>query len=74
MPYERVLKAIYSYEPVEEEELGFDEDDLICILSEKDEGWFEGQLLTGSSSNGGADDKVIGLVPANYLEPVLIVI
>ena len=64
MPYSRVVRAVYNYGAAAEDELSFDEDDLICIFGDKDESWLDGRLLTG--------DKC-GLVPANYVEPVEVI-
>lgn len=72
MPYHRVVRAAYSYEAVDGEELSFGEDELLCILDNKDETRDESWLLARPLQTRG-DATLCGMVPANYLEPVLIV-
>lgn len=65
MPYERVVRAIYTYGASAPDELSFDEDDLLWVGDEQqredDDSWLTGGTIAG--------DKT-GLIPANYVEPV----
>lgn len=67
MPYGEVLKALYTYEAAAEDEMSFNEDELLCIIKdgaiEHDENWL---LACSLKSETGQT----GLVPANYVEPV----
>lgn len=66
MPYQTVVKALYSYEATDEDELSFVEDELLCILpaeGDRDDSWLLAMPLQRS--------EVSGLIPANYIEPVL---
>lgn len=65
MPFKQVLKALYSYEPEGDDELAFAEDDLLCIIDQKEEDdeWLVARLLK-------SEDGQTGLIPANYVEPV----
>lgn len=65
MPYINVVKALYSYEAADSDELSFSEDELLCILpggGDRDDSWLLAMPLKRS--------EVSGLVPANYVEPV----
>lgn len=59
MPLERVVKALYEYEAVEEDELTFNEDDLLAVTSTDNEEWLLATKL---------DDGSSGLIPINYVE------
>jgi hypothetical protein len=63
MPYDNVVKALYSYEAADSEELSFCEDELLCLLPGGPESWHLAHPLR-------AADR-LGLIPANYVEPVL---
>lgn len=52
------VRVIWDYEAREENELSLCKDEIICILSKDDEGWW-----TGQNENGD-----VGLFPANYTE------
>lgn len=63
MPYESVVKALYSYEAADNEEIGFEEDELLCIVpGETADNWYLAHRIRESEH--------VGLVPANYVEPV----
>lgn len=62
MPYESVVKALYSYEAADSEELSFTEDELLCILPGGPDSWYLAHSLRDA-------DKA-GLIPANYVEPL----
>lgn len=51
------VRAIYDYEASDEDELGFQEGDIIKLLARHDSGWWTGEL------NG-----ITGLFPANHVE------
>ena len=64
MPYANVVRALYSYEAAAEDEMSFAEDELLCVVGEKDiwdSSWFAACSLSGERQ---------GLVPANYVEQV----
>lgn len=51
---------MYDYSGEQADELTFVEDDLIDVIKENDDGWYEGYLLDGRH----------GLFPGNYVEDV----
>ncbi|XP_071788841.1 abl interactor 2-like [Asterias amurensis] len=57
--YLEKVVAIYDYQQTREDELTFQEDDIIYVLKKNPDGWFEGVY------NG-----VTGLFPGNYVEAV----
>ena len=59
MPLERVVKALYEYEATEEDELTFNEDDLLAVTNTDNEEWLLATRL---------DDGTSGLIPINYIE------
>ena len=59
MPLERVVKALYEYEATDEDELAFDEDDLLAVTNTDNDEWLQATRL---------DDGSSGLIPINYVE------
>lgn len=65
MPLDGIVRALYAYEATDVDELSFDEDELLCIIKDKDhtdDSWLHAKSLSGDKD---------GLVPANYVEPVI---
>lgn len=63
MPLERVVRAVYAYDAVEEDELSFAEEDLLAVMPTDNDEWLMASKLDESSASG--------LVPINYIEDVL---
>jgi len=61
-PEGRVYKAIYEYTAADDDEIGFEEGDLIINCEPIDEGW-----MSGMHKKSGQ----VGMLPANYVELVL---
>jgi hypothetical protein len=55
---ERVI-ALYQYVAQNEDELSFDKDDIIVVVSKDEPSWWKGEM------NG-----VTGLFPSNYVGPL----
>ncbi|CAG8532527.1 1432_t:CDS:2 [Rhizophagus irregularis] len=54
-----VLKALWDYEAVSEEELSFKEDDILNLYEEDEDGWYLVKF-----------NNVFGMIPPNYVEKV----
>lgn len=50
-------RALYSYQPVEESEIGFNESDVLSVIEDYNDGWWRAYTETAT-----------GRVPANYFE------
>jgi len=61
-PEGRVYKAIYDYQAQDDDEIGFEEGDLIINCEPIDEGWMQGMHKKSGQ---------VGMLPANYVELVL---
>ncbi|RPA83678.1 hypothetical protein BJ508DRAFT_207045 [Ascobolus immersus RN42] len=62
LPILKYARALYSYTPVINEELGFQKGDVLAILRLQDDGWWEGEVV--------GNEGIRGLVPSNYLQNV----
>lgn len=61
--FQRVYRALYDYEAQDSDEVSFSEGDLIFEVNSIDAGWMTGRVeRTGK----------IGMLPANYIEQVMI--
>lgn len=73
MAYKKILKALYDYEAVADDELNFTEGDLLGVLGDEneeaggdeagDEGWYYGCSVMNQS-------EVNGFIPKTYCEEV----
>lgn len=69
MYYTSVCKALYDYKAQSDDELTFNEDDILYILDkEEDPDWWRAQLKPQSLEQEGP----VGMVPANYVDEVLL--
>ena len=58
---QKVCTALYDYTAADDDEVGFQENDMIINCEPIDEGWMNGTVeRTGES----------GMLPSNYVEPV----
>ena len=64
MPYNNAVRALYTYQATDPDELSFEEDDILFIIKDGDD---EGEWLNAVNLK---DVNVEGLVPANYVETV----
>lgn len=55
-----VARAMYQYQAAIPEELGFGKGDILAVLRQQDDGWWEAELV-------GVQGRP-GLVPSNYLQ------
>ncbi|KAI1823489.1 hypothetical protein F4861DRAFT_531547 [Xylaria intraflava] len=55
-------RALYMYQAVIPEELGFAKGDILAVLRHQDDGWWEAEIHSGNGVGQG------GLVPSNYLQ------
>lgn len=63
MVFLNVVKALYTYESSQEDEISFQEDDILYVTEENDADWWSAVLKKDS-------ERVHGLVPSNYFEQV----
>lgn len=68
MKYVQVCKALYDYDARTEDEITVKENDTLYVIEKEDDDWWKAQLKQASGEEGGP----IGLVPAQYLEEVII--
>ena len=66
MPFTQVFRALYEYEPLEEEELAFQEHAILGMINDIDDGWMMGCQVH--------DLDCSGLIPKNYIEIVKLLI
>lgn len=64
MTFISVVRALYTYGAQDQDELSFEEDDLLCILKqdETDPEWLHACLLRNQEKSG--------IIPNNYVAPV----
>lgn len=62
------VRALWSYEGAEDDELSFREGDRIEIVDEVSPDWWKGRVLVGSVGSSSTDKE--GLFPSNYVEVV----
>ena len=55
-----IARAMYQYQAAIPEELGFGKGDILAVLRQQDDGWWEAELV-------GVQGRP-GLVPSNYLQ------
>lgn len=67
MKYIDICIALYDYQAQTKEEISFNAQDILYILDKADADWYKAQLKMPSI------DGPIGLIPANYLEKVLVI-
>ncbi|KAG0001370.1 hypothetical protein BGZ80_008550 [Entomortierella chlamydospora] len=63
-PRRKQVRAIYDFNASAGEELSLHKGDLVRVIEEIDEGWWEGELI---DSNG---VRHVGMFPSNYVEEV----
>lgn len=62
---QKQVKALYTFDATAEGELSIQKGDIIRIVEEIDEGWWEGELVDGNGV------RHTGMFPSNYCEEVL---
>ena len=69
MAYKKILKALYDYEAAAEDELSFNEGDLLGVIGDGnedetgDDGWYYGCNVMNQS-------EINGFIPKTYCEEV----
>lgn len=67
MPFQKVVRALYTYDANDTDEISFKEDDLLIVIEKASEGdWIHVRLLNDSSRVGPTN----GLAPANYIDEI----
>lgn len=64
MPLERVVKALYTYDASDADELSFQEDNLLAVTPTDNAEWLMATKLESSEDSG--------LIPMNYVEEVIL--
>jgi hypothetical protein len=68
-PFLGIYAAIYGYTAQTEQEITFDDGDILCVLDKPtDDDWWKAK----KKGNSLDDDEPVGLIPNNYIEEVVV--
>lgn len=57
-----LARAMYQYQAAIPAELSFAKGDILAVVVQQDDGWWEAEIVGGQPGRA-------GLVPSNYLQP-----
>ena len=65
MPFKKILKAAYDYEATAEDELNFNEGDILGVVGDEegDDGWYYGCSVLN-------EPEINGFIPTTFCEEV----